>query len=446
LVPETGEEIPPVDEPGAGGMVPPESIETRTLFHGGVLSALRHRDYTLLLSGSFLSNVGTWIYNTILFWYVKDLTGSDAWVGALNLANFLPILIFVLLAGSLADTLNRKRLILVTQVLMMLAALAMAICTQFGVATLPVILVITVVMGVSFTFTFPAYRSVITDLVPTADMQNAIALDAAQFNLTRCVGPVLAIVVYGVWSAQTAFGINAASFLAVILALLFIRTKTPGMPPPPEGRSQHIYEGIKYALGNRWSRNLLIVLGIWSFFGASFIVLLPGIAMDVLHMGKGGYGLLLGFFGLGAVIGAPLVTLLGRYFRERDIIRYSLLGFGWLMVVMSFCRVLWACLLSTLGLGICSLMLSATVNAVLQSRVGRDMRGRIMSFYIMVLQGVLSLGGLAMGFLSVHKSAPFTILMAGIVCVGAGVIVIMVPSILREAVFSGTPPSIPYDL
>ncbi len=395
---ETGEEIPRVGEPEAGDTVPPENIEARTLFHGGVLSALHNRDYSLLLSGSFLSNVGTWIYNTILFWYVKELTGSDAWVGAINLANFLPILVLVLLAGSLADSLNRKRLILLTQVMMMLAALSMVICTQLGVATLPVIMVITVVMGVSFTFTFPAYRSLITDLVPRADMQNAIALDAAQFNLTRFIGPVLAIAIYGAWSAQTAFGINAASFLAVVLALLLIRTRTPGMPPPPQGRPRHIYEGIKYALGHRWSRNLLVVLGTWSFFGASFIVLLPGIARDVLHKGQGGYGLLLGFFGLGAVAGAPLVTLLGRYFSERDIIRYSMLGFGLLMVAMSFCRILWACLLSALGLGICSLMLSATVNTVLQSRVGRDMRGRIMSFYILVLQGVLPLGGLPWDF------------------------------------------------
>jgi len=438
------EERPEAQELEADVIAPPMDIVKRTLFHGGVLSAFRNRDYTLLLSGAFVSNIGTWIHNTVLLWYVKDTYGSNASVAAVNLANFLPVLLFVIIAGSLADNLNRKKIIIMTQAVMMLAALALAICTQAGVASLPVILVITAVMGVAFTFTFPATRSIIPDLVPRADMQNAIALDAAQFNMTRCIGPAIAALIFSAWGVQAAFYINAASFMAVILALLAVRTRTPGLPPPPGGRARHVREGMRYAWGHKWSRNLLIVLGIFSFSGTSFIVLLPGITKDVLHKGNVGYGFLLGFVGMGAVIGGPLVTLLGRYIKEREIIKYSTLGYGLLMLLVSFCRTYWVCVLLALGLGITVLMMSATVNTVLQSRVEREMRGRIMSFYIMVFQGVLPVGGLAMGFLSDRTSLPFTVFIGGITCACLGAVIILVPSILREAAFAVLPQEGPF--
>lgn len=412
---------------------PRRDIESRTLFHGGVLSALGNRDYALLLLGALLSNTGTWIHNTVLFWYVKDTTKSDAWVGALNLANFLPVMLLVLLAGSLADRLNRKTLIVATQAVMMLSALALGICVQAGVANLAVIMVTTAAMGIAFTFTFPATRALVTDLVPPRDLHNAVALDAAQFNLTRFIGPVLAIAVYAALSIEAAFYINAASFLAVIASLLLIKTKTPGSAFPSGGMSGHMVEGARHILGSRWSRNLLLVLGLVSFFGVSMLVLLPGLALDVLARGQFGYGLLLGCFGLGAVIGAPLVTILARALEERDIVRYSALGLGLLMLALSACRTLWACSLITVGCGVAVLMLSSTINAVLQSRVEREMRGRVMSFYILVFQGMYPLGGMMMGLLSDRTSAPLAIRIGGAAVTALGAALLLLPSFLREA-------------
>lgn len=414
---------------------PRKDSARRTLFYGGVLSALGNRDFALLLFGALLSNTGTWIHNTVLFWYVKDITGSDAWVGSLNLANFLPILVLVVVARSLADNLNRKRLIIITQAVMLLAALALGICTQFGVANLPVILTITAIMGIAFTFTFPATRALVTDLVPTADIHNAVALDAAQFNLTRFIGPVIAIAVYAALSIQAAFYINAASFMAVIVSLLLIRTKTPGSGKSSAEMPKHIGEGFGYAWSIKWSRNLLLVLALFSFFGVSFLVLLPGIARDILEQGQKGYGLLLGAFGLGAVIGAPLVTVLARYLEGKEIIKYSTMGFGLMMLAMSACDLLWLCMLLAVGLGAAVLMMSSTVNAILQSRVEREMRGRIMSFYILAFQGMYPLGGLLMGFVSDRTSAPLVMLFSGILITVLGCALLLVPSILREATF-----------
>ena len=145
---------------------PTPALVRGTLFQGGTLSAFGHRDFRLLWSGAFLSNVGTWVHTTALLWYVKDLTNSNAWVGAVNLASFMPILLFVLYAGSLADRVDRRKLIIVTQIVMMLAALGLAIATSLGQHSLALIMALTIGMGVAFVFNFPAWRAMVPDLVP----------------------------------------------------------------------------------------------------------------------------------------------------------------------------------------------------------------------------------------------------------------------------------------
>jgi MFS family permease len=423
---------PEIEVLEADAIAPPEPVTRTTLLDGGVFTSFRYRDFRILWSGAFVSNTGTWIHTTVLLWFVKELTDSNAWVGAVNLANYLPVFILVLWSGSLADRLDRRKMILATQSLMMLGALALGICVSAGWTSLPVIISITAIMGVAFVFNFPAWRAIIPDLVPRENMLNGIALDAAQFNLARSVGPMLAIPVLAFWNVETAFYLNAASFLTVIIALLFIRTPTPGSLRR-EGTLSHMTEGIRYAFGRDWSRNLLIVLAVLSFFGLSFLVLLPGLAKDELGKGSGGYSALLAALGIGAVIGAPLVTLLRRYLQERDIIRYSVLGFGICLLAISFCGVYWLCLLFTMGAGITALMLSATINTILQARVEREMRGRMMSLYILVFQGIFPIGGLALGLASDALSVRTALLIGAMACITAGLTITLAPSLLRNA-------------
>ncbi len=398
--------------------------------HGGVLSSFAYRDFSLLWSGAFLSNLGTWIHTTALLWFVKETTGSNAWVGAVNMASFLPVFLLVLWAGSLADRLDRRKLILVTQAAMMAGALTLGVCVSMGWASLPVIMFITAFMGIAFVFNFPAWRAIIPDLVPRENMLNGVALDAAQFNLARSIGPILGSLIVGAWSVQAAFYVNAASFLAVIMALLAVRTRTPRARG--DGRAaRHILEGALHALRESWSRNLLATLAVLSFFGLSFMVLLPGVSRDVLGRGSFGYGALLGAVGAGAIAGAPLVTLLRRVITERDIIRYSTVGFGLSLLAVSFCEAFWLYLVLTAAIGMFGLMMSATINTVLQARVVREMRGRIMSMYILVFQGLFPIGGLFMGFVSDSRSVPFAMLLGGIVCSVMGLFLVFVPSFLR---------------
>ncbi|NPV59879.1 MAG: MFS transporter [Actinobacteria bacterium] len=400
---------------------------------GGVLSAFGYRDFSLLWSGALLSNIGTWVHMSALFWYVKELTGSDAWVGLVTVANFIPVFFFVLFSGSLADVLNRKALIITTQAAMMLGALALGVLSSLGAADLVEILAITAFMGIAFTFNFPAWRAIITDLVQPGDILNAVALDAAEFNLARFIGPWLGGIIVSAWTVAAAFYINAASFLAVIAALLLIRTKTPRNPKPPHGTLGHMREILGYVWRNRWAFNLLVVLAVASVFGLPFIVLLPGMARDVLEKGAGGYGLLLGFVGLGAAVSAPFVTWMNRRYRESEIIKITALVSGIALAGFSLSRLFWLSLVLSFVLGAAFLMLSAAVNTVLQARVERNMRGRIMSLYIFVFQGMMPVGGMLMGFLADRYSAPSVLLAGGLVCLAMSLALFAFPSYLRDA-------------
>lgn len=432
--PEEEERFSRTGEFEADVAAPTTELMQKSLFHGGVLSAFGYRDFRLLWSGAFLSNVGTLIHTTALLWYVKELTGSNAWVGAVNLANFLPIIIFVLYAGSLADRLDRRRLILWTQAVMMLAALFLAVATSLGWSSMPVIMVDTVIMGIAFVFNFPAWRALVPDLVPPEEILNGVALDAAGYNMARFVGPALGAVILNVWSIAGAFYINAISFMAVIAALLMISYRPAKTGPPSVSAWAQTREGVRYVKENRWAANLLIVLGIAAFFGLSYVVLLPGIARDVLNKGAWAYGMLLGGLGLGAVIGAPLVTILNRRFVESRIIRYAMLVTSLMIILMAVSRTYWLSILATVGVGVSFLMVAASINTVLQSRVERNMRGRIMSFYILLFQGTAPLGGLLMGYVSDVTSASASLFFGGSVCLALAVVIIVFPSILKDAV------------
>ena len=427
-----------VEEMEADLEAPTTELVRRTLFKGGILSALGYRDYRLLWSGALVSNIGTWVHITALLWFVFELTDSNTWVGAVVMGSYLPVFLFVLYAGSLADRLNRKLIIMVTQAVMMLGAFALAVCTTMGWATLPVIMVIVVVMGIAFAFTFPAWQAIVPDLVPPRDLLNGIALNSAQFNLARFTGPALGGLIIGIWSVAAAFYVNGVTFLAVIFAVLMVRTKTPAYPPPPEGTRKHILEGIKFIWSHPWARNILVTIGVISFFGLPYIVLFPALAQDVLGRSEWTYMGLMALSGLGAVIGALLVTYISRYIKEKEIIKFAILGLGLSILILSISRTYWLSLLMALCVGSFFLMASAAINTVLQARVERDMRGGIMSFYILMMIGMFPVGSQVMGILADVRSVTFALAMGGAACALLAVVLLSFPGIIREAVSSST--------
>jgi MFS family permease len=403
----------------------------KTLFRGGVLSALGRRDYRVLWTGALVSNIGTWVHTAVLLWYVKNLTNSNSWVGAVNLANYLPILFFVLAAGSMADYMDRKLLIIWSQVVMMLGAFSLGMLTSLGHSRLPSIMVITAVMGIAFAFNFPAWQALLPDLVPREDLLNAIALSAAQFNIARFIGPALGGIIIH-WSVAAAFYLNAASFLFVIGALLMVRTATPGYPRPAGGMLQHILESLRFVRERRWMVSMLVSIAVASFFGFACIVLMPSVARDVLHRGSAAYGFLLGMLGLGAAIGAPLVTYMGQWVEERNIAKSCALLLGFSLVALSLSRAYWLSCLVNVGVGAGFLMMSASINTALQSAVTREIRGRVMALYIMSLVGIFPIGGQVLGVISDRTSTPTALFIGGTACVALGCVLVIFGGLTRE--------------
>ena len=213
-------------------VTPPEGRERGKIPHGGVLSALGHRDYTLVWAGALISNIGTWIQSTALLWHVKETTNSNVWVGAVNMAYFIPILFFVLFAGHVADVYQRKRVLYVTYGVMMVSALALGVAQSFGAASLPLIMVTVFVSGTAYAFSAPAGVSLLPCLVPEEDMMNALALGSAQFNIGRVIGPALGAVIVAAWSVAGAFYINALSYIFILTAIAIARLRTVEVKRP----------------------------------------------------------------------------------------------------------------------------------------------------------------------------------------------------------------------
>ncbi|MFH1149026.1 MAG: MFS transporter [Actinomycetota bacterium] len=416
----------------------------KTLFHGGVLSAFGERDYAVLWSGAFISNIGTWVQTAALLWLVKNVWQSNSWVGAVNMANFAPVLLLVPFSGSLADRYNRRKLILAGQVVMMLGAFALAIAASAGLASnKAVVMVAVAVIGVAFAFNFPAWQAMLPDLVRREDLLNAISLSSAQWNLARFVGPVIGGVLLTYFTYSTAFYANAVSFLFVIAALLVIHPKRGVMARSTKPLFSHVWEGWRYVGRQRWMVNALIAMGVVSAFGFSYIVLIPAVVKDELGRGAGAYSLVLGMTGLGAVIGAPLLTLLSRRFKESNIIKVSILALGLLLLAFAVSRTYWlTCVIST-GLGCSFLVTGSAINSVLQGCSTREMRGRVVSLYIMVFVGIFPLGGQLLAYISDVRSTPFSLILGGLVCMGVASVLIIFPGLIRGAVLKECEEPIP---
>ena len=409
----------------------------KTLFHGGVLSAFGERDYAFLWTGALVSNIGTWVQTAALLWYVKNVLHSNSWVGAVNMANFLPVLFIVPFTGSLADRHNRRWSIIIGQTVMMIGAFALGIAATLNVDNKFVILITVSIIGVAFAFNFPAWQAILPDLVGHEDLLNAIALSSAQWNLARFIGPFIGATVLLYFSAATAFYANAVSFLFVIAALLLIHPKRGAVARSDIKLWPHVLEGWRYVWARKWMVRLLVALAFIAFFGFSYIVLIPALVQDVIHKGAGPYGLVLGMTGLGAVIGAPLVTYASRFVKERNIIKASTMTLGAFLILFAISRSLLVMCVVSFVLGLAFLVTGSATNSVLQGSSVREMRGRVIGFYIMTFIGVSAVGGQFMGYLADARSTTFSLVIGGLGVMATALVLIAFPSLISGAVYQG---------
>jgi MFS family permease len=379
-----------------------------------VFRALRNPNFRLFWGGNFLSNIGTWMQNVAQGWLVLTLTDSAFWLGVVGFAGAIPFLFFTLFGGVIADRVDKRRLLLVTQTAMMILAFVLAGLTFFHFITVWQIVVLAFLNGTAMAMNTPSYQAMVPRLVPREDLTNAIALNSAQFNMSRILGPTLggyAMVVFGVAGN---FFLNALSFLAVLAALTRIRYPDEKLVRH-EGLLDSLGSGFRYVRSRPQMEVLIWMIAVASFLTVPFLTFIPFFAKKQLQVGESGLGWLLAASGTGAVLGAATVAWRGSMRYRGRIIAFC--GAGVMAVVVVFCYShsfpLSECCMFLEGFGM--ILTISAVNIAMQHLSSDAMRGRVMSIYATCFLGLPPLGALMAGELSRHIPTSHALaIMAGI--------------------------------
>jgi MFS family permease len=367
--------------------------------------ALRNPNFRLFWSGNFLSNIGTWMQNVAQGWLVLLLTNSAFWLGVVAFAGSIPFLIFTLFGGVIADRVDKRRLLLVTQTAMMVLAFLLAALAWFkGADGKPLITVwevaaISFLNGVAMSMNAPSYQALVPKLVPREDLTNAIALNSAQFSMSRIVGPTLGGYAMAVFGVAGNFFLNGLSFLAVLGALARLR-----FPKEPPARHESIWcslrAGFVYLRGER---QMLVLVGMTSAFallGFPFLSFIPYFAKIQLHAGASGLGWLMACSGLGAVLAAMTVAVMGVIRHRGRVV--TIFGIAFFAAIICFCLSHMFLLSAVLALfeGYCGIVMVSCFNVSMQHLASDEMRGRVLSIYTTAFLGLPPLGSLLAGWMS----------------------------------------------
>lgn len=371
---------------------------------------MRHHNYRLYWFGQVISISGSFMQVTAQQWLVYKLTGSPLALGTVTFVNTLPSLFLSLWAGVLVDRMDKRRLLLILQWVMLGLALTLAGLTYTGLITYPVVLVLSALLGVATTFDLPARHAFTVEMTSKEDLNSAVAMNSSMFNLARLVGPAVAGVVVGQVGEAAAFGLNALSFLAVITGLALMRL------PPYTPRAQttrvldDLKEGLNFIWGNRKVLMLVLTVVAPGLFGFPLNALIPIMAGDVLGLPAEGYGMLVSAIGLGALVGAITLAVVGRGHKGALLSVAMLVGAAGGMVfgASSWVPLSFAALMAV-GWGMVTHLASA--NTLLQLLSPDHLRGRVLAAFLWVVVGAAPLGALILGGLAEALSAPWAIVL-----------------------------------
>jgi predicted MFS family arabinose efflux permease len=398
--------------------------------------ALSHRNYRLFWIGAFLSNVGTWMQAVAQGWLVLQLTNSPFWLGLDAFMATAPGFVFTLVGGVFADRIDRRRLLLYTQVVAGLAALALAALVATSVVNRWMVLGFSFVTGCCMSLASPSYLALTYDLVGREDLANAIALNSTQFQLSRVVGPALAGVAFRVFGLAGCFFANGLSFIAVVASLWMVRMERRSNAVEPSEKRRAIWrdvaEGLSYVRSRPRVSSLLLLAAVNSFFGAPYFSLVPIYARDIFHLGETGLALMMGTAGGGAFCGALLVAYLGDFRRKGWLVLGGAILFGICITGFALSSHLMWSLTFLFGLGFALVCSIAITNTLLQKLVTDEMRGRVMSMFMLSFIGTMPIGTLLAGTASNHYGPQRTLAVGGLVVTMVGISVLIFNRRLRE--------------
>jgi MFS family permease len=384
-----------------------------------MFAALRHRNYRLYWIGALVANTGDWMDQVAFAWLMWELTSSAGYLGLLAFCRGIPILIFTLFGGALADRFERRRLLQVTQSFAMVLALLLALLVYAGVVQVWQVLAIAVLRGMMMSVNLPTRQALLSDIVDREHLSNAIALNSATRNVTRIVGGSLGGLLITLVGTAGVFLINGLSFTILIVALAAMTIPPLIRTGPPQTILRSIGDGFAYLRGHETLRTLMILALAPMIFGMPYITLLPIFADDVLGIGHEGYGLLLSCTGVGALFGALTVASMNDYRRRGQLMLFIMIWYGALLFLFSRSTHPILSYLLLFGVGAGQTGYLAFNMTLLQTHASDEMRGRVISFFYLN-RGLVPLGTVAAGVAAEFIGVQATVTIMGLTVAALG--------------------------
>jgi MFS family permease len=421
--------------------MPPPSFGSRAARR--TLAAFTYRDFRVQWFGACTSSVGTWTQTTAQNWMVLSLTGSAFFLGLDAFLQQLPIMLFTLIGGVLADRRDRRKTLLTSQYIQMATATTLALLVYFDLVKIWQVLALSFTTGLAQAFGGPAYQSLIPSLVDKKDLPNAVALNSIQFNVARVLGPLLfsaTIAAFATWKFSdqqgmaACFALNALSFLVVISTLMSLRVKHIPRPVGGQSMREELRGGLSYVRHHDSLVAIIILAAATTFLGFAVLTFLPLFAQQVFHEGAQTYSHLMAYSGAGSIVGALIVAWLGKFPRMGLTALLVQAVYGGLIILFALSRVLWISELLLFLTGVALMVVFSTVTSLVQLIAPNEMRGRVMSIYMVAFRGGMPLGSLVSGYLATSLGAPMVLGINGVLLIAvAGYFLLVQSHGVREA-------------
>ena len=416
---ETGPNAPenilgtPPDEP----LAEQEIAELAAPARSGLFSVFRHRNYRLFFTGQIVSLMGSWMQNTAQPWLVYDITHSKLLLGVVSFCSTVPVFFITPFGGMVADRVDRRKFLLVTQTAAMVQAAVLATLTLLHLIQVWEIICLALTMGLINAFDVPTRQSMTLDMVGREDLRHAISLNSVMFNAARVVGPTLAGALIALVGEGICFALNSLSFAAVLVSLLLMRLNERP-PRVNQNAVQEVLDGYRYSFSNAQIRLSLMLTGISSLFGAAYLTMMPAVARDLLHGDSTTQGTLMSAIGAGALAGAFLLSRI----TEKQLVWAPVaaaVAFGLGLVAFSHSHVLWLSVLFVLPTSASLMLLGGTTNTIIQLVALERFRGRVISHYTQSFMGMMPWGALLLGAIAARYGVTDAISLGGIVVIAS---------------------------
>lgn len=395
--------------------------------------AFSARNYRLYFFGQFISLIGTWLQIVAQGWLVFELTHSAFWVGFVAALGLLPVFFFVLFGGVIVDRYSKRRILYMANAASMVFSLLLGVMAITGNSSILYISILAFLLGIVQAIDAPARQSFIAELVGRKKLASAVALNSGMYNGARIIGPSIAGILLVLSGVGGAFLINSVSYLASILALFFMRIEHSKTEKVHKHPVEAIKEGIHYSVAHPMIRTLLVLAAITSIFGWSYTTLLPVLIQDTFHKGAASLGYFYSFAGLGAVLGAVIVSVYSEKYRKGYFILGGNLIFSVAIILFSLTtnEAIALPLLFLTGLGL--VMQFSMINTTIQHLVPDGMRGRVMSIYAFMFMGLSPFGSFQIGALAEYFGSQFAIRIGGFIVIAFAVYLFTIRNKIREA-------------